>query len=238
MGACDDYTLNVADVVELEGRIADSGTPLSELMRNAGAALADAVVEQAQLGSQVCVLAGSGNNGGDGWVAAELLNARGYRVVLATTRAPEELRAEPAASAAKHALDAAPGLQVLVSSDADALTAELAKADVAVDALLGTGFAGNTLRAPSDSWIDALNTAHNAGLFVIAADVPSGVSAQTGRCARPSVQADLTVTMMVSKPGLAAAANVCGCIRIAHICDLTPHRAFLEEHAINLEKPL
>ena len=222
------YTLDVADVVALEQLIARDGTPLYELMKCAGAALAQVALERSP--HAAVVLAGSGNNGGDGWVAAELLAAQGCAVTIASPREPEALAAEPARTAALHASVACPGLHILVNPDGDALRASLAGADVALDAMLGTGFAHDTLREPYATWTNALNDAHARGLRVVAADVPSGVSAQTGAAAAPHVLADETVTMMVLKPGLTGAA--CGRITVAEIHDLAPYQAFLEERAV------
>ena len=225
------YTLDVADVVELEGRIARDGTPLYDLMQRAGAALAQAVEERHAQPCEVVVLAGSGNNGGDGWVAAELLAARGHRATLVTPRPAQALTAEPARTAALHAAAADPAPRILVDPAAGELHDLLAGADAAIDAMLGTGFSHDTLREPYATWTSELNAAHAAGLHVIAADVPSGVSAQTGAGAEPHVAADETVTMMVLKPGVAGAA--CGRVAVADIHDLAPYRDFLEERAVS-----
>ena len=97
--------LDVADVVALEQRIADDGTPLSTLMEQAGAAVAEAVCNHADEGSNVTILAGTGNNGGDGWVAARLLAESGRNVTLACPVAAADLTAEPARSAALEAME-------------------------------------------------------------------------------------------------------------------------------------
>ena len=97
--------LDVADVVALEQRIADDGTPLSTLMERAGAAVAEAVCNHADEGSNVTILAGTGNNGGDGWVAARLLAESGRNVTLACPVAAADLTAEPARSAALEAME-------------------------------------------------------------------------------------------------------------------------------------
>ena len=224
------YTLNVPDVVELEQMIAADGTPLYELMVNAGAALASAAGERLGRRGAVVVLAGSGNNGGDGWVAAESLARSGHDAVVVTPRAPEELTTEPARTAALHAVDTCPDLPVLVNPGRDELKGRLAAADVAIDAMLGTGFSHDVLRAPYADWTCELDDAHAAGLHVIAADIPSGVSAQTGACSKPHVVADQTITMMTRKPGMPP--EHCGAVRVAEIHDLAPYEAFLEQRAV------
>lgn len=228
------YTLNVSDVVELERRIAEAGTPLSELMRNAGDAVARAVRDRAPAGGRAVVLAGSGNNGGDGWVTAELLANDGYQATLVTPKAAEEISAEPAHSAALGAMQAAPDLHVLVAPEASPLADALFQADVVVDAVLGTGFSGDTVREPLASWIEAANTARRGGTYVVAADVPSGISAQTGSAASPHIEADETITMMVGKPGLyrGAGRDAAGKVHVAVICDLSPFEPYLAKRAV------
>ena len=112
---------------------------------------------------------------------------------------------------------------LLSPSDAE-VAAALRGAPVAVDALLGTGFAHRTVRAPFDRWIAAINEARRQGVFVLAADVPSGLSAQTGESAATTVQADATLTMIVPKPGLFAPAGaaVCGFVRTAPLAYIEP----------------
>ena len=112
---------------------------------------------------------------------------------------------------------------VLAPTDAE-VTALLEAAPLAIDALLGTGFAYDTVKAPFDDWIRALNAARECGTLVVAADVPSGLSAQTGRAAKDAVRADLTVTMIVPKPGLAAGdgAAHCGRVVVAPIAYIEP----------------
>ena len=227
-------TLNVADVVELEQRIAADGTPLYELMKSAGAALAARARELAPEG-RIVVLAGSGNNGGDGWVAAELLVAAGREVALASAKEPDALTAEPERTAALHAIATCGGaLHVLAAPSAAEVAAELQGAGLAIDALLGTGFAHSALREPLAGWVRALNAAHAKGLRVLSCDVASGVSAQTGEAAQPHVLADATVTMMVLKPGLLTGAGeaACGSVQVACIHDLAPYGTFLQERAL------
>lgn len=98
--------MDVAEVVALEQCIAQEGTSLYTLMTRAGKAVVEAVRQHAPVGSNVVVLAGSGNNGGDGWVAAEDLAARGYNVVLVTKALAAEIKAEPAKTAALKAEEA------------------------------------------------------------------------------------------------------------------------------------
>ncbi|MEE0845217.1 MAG: NAD(P)H-hydrate epimerase [Eggerthellaceae bacterium] len=183
------------------------------------------VMKEALLPARFVVLCGSGNNGGDGWVAAQLLAQRGYAVDVLTQRAPAEIKAQPAHDAAlraEGALRECEGAQVLLAPT-DAQVAEaLDAADVVVDAILGTGFSGDTVRAPYDGWIRAVNAARRSGARIVAADVPSGLSAQMGSAADPCIHADLTVTMIVRKRGLAVpeAVRYCGNVSLAPLVSL------------------
>ncbi len=194
--------LDVTEVVALEQRIASEGTSLLKLMTRAGTALAQAIEKVAVPGGRVVVLAGSGNNGGDGWVAASRLAKAGYGVVLATKSTPEELSAEPARTAAMDAM-ARGGFEVLVAPDRQKLTEALNDASVIVDAILGTGFAHDQVRGPYDWWIrEANNTRNERDVRIIATDCPSGLNAQTGAHASECIEADTTVTMLAPKTGL------------------------------------
>lgn len=195
--------LDVSEVVALEQRLDASGTSLAELMDRAGNALAVRIEQQMPAPARVVTLAGSGNNGGDGWVAARLLADAGYTVSLATKRPASDIRAHPAHEVALRAMQA--GIDVRVSPGADELAELLAQAGAVIDAVLGTGFTGDTVREPYGAWIEAANEAHRArGFFALAADVPSGLSAQHGTQASPTFAADCTVTMLAAKPGLLA----------------------------------
>lgn len=194
--------LDVADVVALEQRIARDGTSLLELMTRAGTVLARAVEAHTVPGAAVVILAGSGNNGGDGWVAARVLAAAGRNVTLVSKSAPEELVAEPARTAALESASTGSFDLAIAPSDAE-LTRLLDNADVIVDAILGTGFAHDRVREPYATWIRQANEAHRKhGVRIVAADCPSGLNAQTGATASECIAADETVTMIVPKTGL------------------------------------
>lgn len=222
--------LDVPQVMALERAIAEAGTPLDALMRRAGRFLAFEVrkaLEAAQgvpMGP-VVILCGNGNNGGDGWVAGEYLDRWGIPVRLVTMMEPAALVAEPARAAAVQAAASLSERSQVVLVPTDAEVAELlADAPIAIDAILGTGFSHDAVRVPFDGWIRALAVARARGTFVVAADVPSGLSAQTGRAAKDAVRADLTVTMIVPKPGLVAEDGVscCGRVLVAPIAYIEP----------------
>lgn len=208
--------LNVEDVRKVELALKKEGVSLSELMHRAGLATASEV-ERLEDTSSVVVLAGFGNNGGDGWVAAEELHKKNYKVTVVTPMPPSSLKGDLAPVAAKGATDA--GVPVVVGPPRDGLEELLLSADVVIDAMLGTGFHGQP-QGPLDIWIDCLN---ESGTRVIAVDVPSGLSAQTGAAPGPCVIADITVTMIALKPGLLSDSgrDACGAIVVAPLAEQT-----------------
>ena len=112
------------------------------------------------------------------------------------------------------------------------MSAILEGADVIIDAMLGTGFSGDAVREPFATWIRKTNEARHTGSCVIAADVPSGLSAQTGKAADPCIKADLTLTMMTLKPGLVTpyAFAFCGDVHVAPIAYIDPLLKHMSEN--------
>jgi hydroxyethylthiazole kinase-like uncharacterized protein yjeF len=162
--------------------------PPLELMERAGAGVARAV-EQLSPDGPVAVVCGKGSNGGDGLVAARLLRETGRPVTVACIASPEDLRGD-----ARENLTRLPGEPPVPFGSGELLAGHAA----IVDALLGTGFAGEPRGAVAAA-IDAINAARAP---VVSVDVPSGVDASTGVLVAAAVQATLTVTFHAAKPGL------------------------------------
>ncbi|MEA2151953.1 MAG: ADP-dependent NAD(P)H-hydrate dehydratase / NAD(P)H-hydrate epimerase [Solirubrobacteraceae bacterium] len=165
------------------------GVPGLELMERAGAAVARAVEVHCADGP-AAVVCGKGNNGGDGLVAARQLREAGREVTVVCVAPLEEFSGDAAEN-----LRRLPGEAPV--SLADGMPA-IAGAAVAVDALLGTGFAGEP-HGPTATAIEELNA---SAAPVVAVDVPSGVDASTGVVAGSAVRAAVTVTFHAAKPGL------------------------------------
>ena len=208
--------LNVEDVRQVEESLTNAGVSLSELMRRAGSAAAQEV-ERLEDVESVVILCGLGNNGGDGWVAAEQLMAQGKAVTVVTPVEPGSIESNLAHVVAVNAQRS--GVPFEVAPPRERLEELLSGADVILDALLGTGFHGEP-KAPFDIWIDCVNA---SGVRVISVDVPSGLSAQTGHAPGACIMADVTVTMLSLKPGLLSdeGRDVTGAIVVAPLAEQT-----------------
>jgi len=169
-----------------------TGVTLTSLMAAAGNALAEVIVERVPAG-EIVVVAGPGNNGGDGWVAAGVLHATGRRVSVVSLVAPDALTGDAAAAAA-----AAIGGGVTWTHAEVPEGADLSAAAVIVDAMLGIGATGAP-RPGVAAWVQALN---ESDAVLIGADIPTGVDADTGAVAGAVVHADVTVTFGAVKRGL------------------------------------
>ncbi len=178
------------------------GVTVASLMANAGTALADFVGERVEPGAPVTILAGPGNNGGDGLVAARLLSARGIHVRVLT---PTADAAGFKSALARAAFDALPsGVEVVHTRD-EAAIAEAAAGSVVVDALLGAGISGE-LREPFDAYVRAANA---SGARILAVDVPTGLGTKL------AMRASETLTFHSDKEGLTPAAA--GRVTVAEI---------------------
>ncbi|MCZ6887265.1 MAG: NAD(P)H-hydrate dehydratase [Gammaproteobacteria bacterium] len=192
------------DVRELDRcAIEDHQIPGIALMKRAGRATFDAIVDRWPRARSLSVVCGTGNNGGDGYVVAGLAREAAYDVELVQVG---ERRLEGDAALARDwalALGVEP-VVVTVASVASSKPQTPLRGDVVVDALLGTGMSGSV--RPHIGW--AIAAINNSGRPVVAVDIPSGICADTGACLGTAVQADLTVTFVAPKIGLVTGAGV------------------------------
>ena len=177
------------------------GLPGIVLMENAGRQIAEAA--RAMLAGRakprVVILAGPGNNGGDGFVVARHLAMAGIRPEVVLLAPREKIVGD--ADTNLRVLEPL-GFQVRVlAGKVEAMLGELrpllAEADLLVDGLLGTGTRGE-IREPYASAIGAVNDARRP---VLAIDIPSGLDPDTGKPLGPTVRATKTVTMAAVKVG-------------------------------------
>lgn len=172
------------------------GVPGLALMENAGRHLACAVADRVPPGSRVAICVGSGNNGGDGSVAARHLLGWGYAVDLLLCATRRRLQGD--AAVMLRAAETA-GVPVRELDTVGEFAEHLPPTTLAcvVDAVLGTGVRGEVggVAAEAIAWMNA------QGCPIIAADLPSGLCADTGRVLGDAVRATETVTFVASKLG-------------------------------------
>jgi hydroxyethylthiazole kinase-like uncharacterized protein yjeF len=184
-----------------------AGTPGLVLMERAGAAVADEAVRLARSAGRIAVLCGPGANGGDGFVAARLLQRRGYRVNLALLGRLDALRGDAAQAAAawRGPVAAAAGF-------------DLGEADLVIDALFGAGLARD-LTGEARACVERINLFAGSGRPVLAVDLPSGIDGETGAERGVAVRASASVTFFRLKPGhlLLPGRARCGRVALADI---------------------
>ncbi len=177
----------------VDANAAALGVPRKQLMESSGNAVAREVRSVADPGDGVVVVAGRGNNGGDGLVAARFLSA--YDVTVLLLGRAETITTD----IARENWTALRRAEVDAREVRDSSSLDLPPADVVVDAMLGTGVTG-ALREPEATAAAAID---DADATVVSVDVPSGVDANTGAAAAGAVDADRVVTFHDDKPGLA-----------------------------------
>jgi len=180
--------------------IEELGVPGVVLMENAGRGAADLIerVFGPARGRRIVVIAGKGNNGGDGFVVARQLAGRGATVDAWLVAVAADVRGDALTNLEALRRVGIPLTEVTTRDGIDALNRALRGADVVVDALLGTGVSG----ALSGLLADAIGAINEAGRPVASLDLPSGLGADGGTVPGPTVRADLTVTFGLAKPGL------------------------------------
>ncbi|MCR5816217.1 MAG: NAD(P)H-hydrate dehydratase [Ruminococcus sp.] len=209
--------LTVSQMVECEQRSDKEGLSLAQLMDNAAQGLYRAVLKAADRVSRqkgesarkICIVAGKGNNGGDGLVCARLLQESGFEVCVVLAQG------KPATELSKAAYKRLDKRTKIINEYDEQAARDIYYADIIVDCIFGTGFKGK-LRdeiRPLFSIID------QSPAYKIACDIPSGCSADTGLCDEMSIRADLTVTFHKAKVGMALSPTreYCGEIEV---CDI------------------
>lgn len=195
--------LTVKQMVSAERAAISAGTPGYTLMRRAGLAVATHI--QARFSPQpVLVLAGPGNNGGDGFVIAQQLAKSGWAVKVALLGRKTTLKGDAAIAASHYNGDTVRFSKALLEGS-----------PLVVDALFGTGLTRNV----ADEAAQWLSFVAEAGLDVVAVDIPSGVDGDTGEVWGQSLRAKITVTFHRKKRGhlLWPGAGFCGEVIVSDI---------------------
>jgi ADP-dependent NAD(P)H-hydrate dehydratase / NAD(P)H-hydrate epimerase len=194
--------LTTAEMAEADRLAIAGGVAGLDLMENAGRAVADAAAHMQC--RRVVVVAGPGNNGGDGFVAARYLAERGAVVRVGFVGDRKRLKG-----------DAALAAQRWTGPVEEASPASLRDCDLIIDALFGAGLDRDVDGLPR-AMIAAMNA---SGVPIVAVDLPSGVNGTTGSMMGAAVEATRTVTFFRRKTGhlLMPGRRHCGAIEVADI---------------------
>lgn len=186
-----DYLYTAAEIRQIEASAIQAGRSARQLMQAAAEAAFERLIEYWPEPAHIYVLAGSGNNAGDGFDLARLAQLKQLPVTVYLVGDIEKLP-EPARQSLTDAKQA--GVEVLPWDD----ESELGATGVIVDALLGIGSKG----APRDNYASAIESINLSGLPVLSLDIPSGIDPDTGAVASDAVAADVTVCFIGLKRGL------------------------------------
>jgi len=178
--------LDNAEMAKADRLAIAGGEPGIRLMERAGGAVADAVAARHPVGSRVVVVAGPGNNGGDGFVAARRLAERGYPVEILLAGEVGRLRGDAALAAKSWA-------GPIGAADRHRLEG----AQVVIDALFGAGL-DRPVEGMARAMIEAMNTQPAPA---VAIDLPSGINGTSGTVMGTAVRAAQTITFFRKKPG-------------------------------------
>ena len=192
--------ISVKQMYDIENAGHAMGFHKRYMMENAGAAAVRRLAERIPDVStkRILVMAGPGNNGGDGLVMARHLAGLGARVKVVMPTGAASIKTDECRD--NHAL------LLQMPSIALADSPEDGTYDIVIDALLGTGIVGE-IREPLASAISYIN---QTGAFVFAVDTPSGLDPDTGAVADPYVTADMTVTFHRMKRGIPKRPDITG----------------------------
>lgn len=204
------------------------GVPSLALMENAGAAVAQAAIREFPGAEHFAVVCGKGNNGGDGFVAARKLKEAGKDVGVVLLAKSEDVRGDAAVMLQRMAL---PFVSVTCSEDLQReLVPAMARADVLVDAILGTG-----IRPPVQGlYAEAIVAINEAQAPVVSVDIPSGADSDTMGPQTGTViaRSDVVVTFTAPRPAHVFGQLTQGPIYCARIG--SPAEAIVSELKLNL----
>ncbi len=219
--------------------IEERGIPGEVLMYLAGYSVSRYILDHIPIPDHAVVFAGSGNNGGDGFVAAHFLNNAGIKVIIYTTGKPG---AFTHSTEIYYNLCLNSGLEIRYVDD-NPETITINDDSIVVDSLTGTGFRG-VPRGGLNIIIEAIN---NSSARVVAVDMPSGLPSDGGAPEGNAVRADYTVTIGLPKVSLVAypGKEYAGHVQVADIgfpADLTDSesikRELIDEHYVKSFLPL
>ena len=195
-----------------EYTIKELGISSEELMRRAGFAIAEEVASVADAEDCILVVCGTGNNGGDGYVCARELLSRGFKVKVYAFGG----RLSPDCEREKNKFSG--------------IYASTIEGDIIVDCIFGTGLS----RPAEGVYADVINAINSSGAYVVSADIPSGLSGDSGLILGAAVRADKTVAVGELKAGfvLGSGYDMCGTVvrrDIGIVADVAAAQVYTDE---------
>lgn len=184
---------------ELDRRaINEYGIPGRDLMEQAGRGCADHILAAygTRRSKRVVILAGKGNNGGDGYVIARCLLEKDWQVLVIVLADRNSIKGDAETNLVRlpeEIISFCPGEGELTVKHAD----DIQQADVLVDALLGTGLRSDL----TGVYLEAVELINTANGKVVAVDIPTGIHGTTGRILGQTIHANMTVTFGIAKLG-------------------------------------
>lgn len=182
--------LTASDMRTAEDAVIATGTPGIALMERAGAAIADIVEVRFGGLRSAAVICGPGNNGGDGFVVARLLEQRGVSTTVFTLVPREAFIGDAAFAVARWSGTCQPLTEA----------ASLNRFEIIIDALFGIGINRDVVGLAAFA-VSTIGAAFASGTPVAAVDIPSGIDGGTGRVRGAAVTATTTITFHRLKPG-------------------------------------
>ncbi len=196
-------TITPQQMRKVEQNCEKMGVSLLLLMENAGRSIADYLKTSLKdlKRKKIVVVAGTGNNGGDGFAAARHMAREGADITVMLLGKAGDIKTAEAISNWQILEKMTRSVKLLTLPDKEALdmvSETIVRADVLLDAIFGTGIRGK-IREPHSTAIDLINRSRG---FKVALDIPSGLDPLDGRIHDKGVRADVTITMHKAKKGL------------------------------------
>jgi NAD(P)H-hydrate epimerase len=190
-----------------------AGCSMFALMQRAGEAAFQLLIQEWPKAHNIIIVAGNGNNAGDGYVLATLAKQQGMNVVVECQQPERELAGD--------AKQAQSEWKTLGGETIEFAKLDYGKFDVLVDAILGTGVSGEV----KTTFQTVIQKVNQTDIPVLSMDLPSGMQANTGQALPLCIKADVTITFVATKPGLVSGIGkeFCGKLTFA---DLSVGTAF------------
>lgn len=185
------------------------------MMENAGHGVADFVAHKFKnlKNKRIVTVCGTGNNGGDGFVASRHLAGYGAKMTIILLGSPSDLRSEEA-RLNWGIIEKMDSIEIIFGKElTDEVKTRIARAHIILDSIFGTGIKGE-IREPYTSAIDAIN---KSKAYVLAVDIPSGFDPNTGQIHEKCVRADATITFHRPKVGLTKGKKYTGPVHVERI---------------------